>query len=126
MICSSCYVEFPNGNALAVHVAAKHTPSDVRGDPPEQGRKDDKGKVLWNLIPWSAVRQIAGVLTYGAQKYAPDNWRYVPDARARYFAAAMRHLTAWWEGEKLDPESGKHHLAHVACCVLFLLALDHT
>jgi len=65
--------------------------------------------------------QVVKVLTYGAAKYAPDNWQQVPDAKNRYFAAAMRHLSAWKQGEAVDEESGVCHLAHAACCMLFLL-----
>ncbi len=89
-----------------------------------QGRKDDQGKPRWGLLPFEAVSQVVDVLTFGAKKYAPDNWRHVPDARNRYFDAAMRHLVTWKQGERKDPESGHHHLAHAACCVLFALALD--
>jgi len=67
---------------------------------------------------------VAGVLAYGARKYAPHNWAKVPNARQRYYDAAMRHLHAWWEGESCDPESGHPHLAHASCCCLFLLALQ--
>lgn len=87
------------------------------------GRKLDDGKAGWNLIPWSALREVVAVLDYGAQKYAPDNWRKVPDARRRYHNAAMRHLVASFEGEVVDQESGLPHLAHAACCLLFLRAL---
>jgi len=38
----------------------------------------------------------------------------------------LRHLTAWWAGEDLDPESGLHHLAHAACCLMFLLEYTQT
>lgn len=79
---------------------------------------------MWHLLPWRAVGDVVGVLTYGAKKYAPDNWQKVEDWRKRYFAAAVRHLTAWFDGQKIDPESGHHHLAHAGCCVLFLLFLD--
>jgi len=89
-----------------------------------EGEKRDDGKPRWDLLPWPEVGQVVGVLTFGAAKYADDNWQKVPDARRRYFAAAMRHLTAWWEGERIDPESGRHHLAHATCCVLFLLWFD--
>jgi hypothetical protein len=88
------------------------------------GTKLDVEKARWDLLPVEAVRQIVDVLTFGARKYAPDNWRVVPDARRRYYAATLRHLTAWWEGETRDPESGMRHLAHAGCCVLFLLAMD--
>lgn len=53
-----------------------------------------------------------------------DNWRKVPELRRRYYAAAMRHLVAWWGGERLDPESGLHHLAHALCCVAFVLETE--
>ena len=56
--------------------------------------------------------------------YGPDNWRRVTDAKNRYFAAMVRHITAWWGGEKFDPESGLHHLAHAGCCLLFLMWFD--
>jgi predicted RNA-binding Zn-ribbon protein involved in translation (DUF1610 family) len=88
------------------------------------GSKYDGDKVRWSLLPWRAMRQVLDVLEHGARKYAPDNWRKVPNAKQRYFDAAMRHLTDWWEGETLDQESGKNHLAHAICCVLFLLALE--
>ena len=85
------------------------------------GRKDDQQKLQWSLLPFVAVRAIIEVLVFGADKYAPDNWKHVENPRQRYFDATMRHLTTWYGGEKLDPESGKSHLAHAGCCVLFLL-----
>ncbi len=91
-----------------------------RGD----GAKVDGGKDRWDLLPVSPLRAIVKVLTRGAAKYAPNNWQKVPEARERYYAAALRHLTAWWEGERSDPEWGLPHLAHAGCCLLFLLWLD--
>lgn len=88
------------------------------------GRKDDGGKRRWDLLPWDAVEHVVRVLEFGATKYTEGGWRHVPDARRRYMAATTRHLVAWWRGEKTDPESGLPHLAHAACNVLFLLALE--
>ena len=88
------------------------------------GVKFDQDKPRWDLLPWTAVEAVVRVLGLGAVKYAPDNWRKVPEHRTRYFSACMRHLVAWQEGEQLDPETGENHLAHAACCVLFLLARD--
>jgi hypothetical protein len=56
-------------------------------------------------------------------KYAPDGWRTVPDAKARYTAALGRHFNAWRSGEEIDPESGLPHLAHVLCNAVFLVEL---
>lgn len=90
----------------------------------QHGRKDDQGKTRWDLLPWQALEEVAKVMTFGAQKYAPDNWRKVPGWRWRYFRAGIGHMVDWLRGEKLDKESGLHHLAHAGCCVLFLLELD--
>ena len=92
----------------------------MRGD----SSKKDHGKLLWDLLPYKQVEEIVDVITFGAEKYEPYGWQKVPDAKNRYFAALMRHLTAWWEGEKIDPESGKSHLAHAGCCLLFLMWFD--
>jgi hypothetical protein len=90
----------------------------------ELGSKADAEKPRWDLLPWKPLAAVVEVLTYGAKKYAPDNWQEVPLASRRYFAAAVRHLVAWNEGEGTDPESGHPHLAHAACCILFLLWFD--
>jgi len=87
------------------------------------GVKHDADKLDWWLVP-PEFERVVEVLMFGAGKYAPDNWRKVPDWRRRYYNAARRHLEDWRKGERLDPESGKHHLGHAACCVIFLLALD--
>lgn len=88
------------------------------------GTKDDKGKPRWDLLPWAQLTAVVRVLTKGAEHYGAGNWQTVADARARYFAALMRHLTAWWAGELLDPDDGEPHLAHAVCCVLFLAWFD--
>lgn len=89
------------------------------------GVKHDGGKLRWSLLPLQSVNEVLQVLEFGARKYAPDNWQKVPGARERYYDAAMRHTTAWFNGESHDPESGYHHLAHAACCILFLLWFEN-
>lgn len=88
------------------------------------GRKFDGNKLEYGLIPPLALKEMVRVLTFGAQKYERDNWKVVPDSKRRYFDALQRHLWAWKEGEKLDPESNIHHLAHAACCLFFLYEHD--
>lgn len=89
-----------------------------------QGRKDDAGKPMYRLIPTRGLACIVNVLTFGAQKYDPGNWKDVPNARDRYADAMLRHIFAWLDGEILDPESGLHHLGHAGCCLLFLLHFE--
>lgn len=88
------------------------------------GVKDDTGKTRWDLVPVLAEEEIARVLTYGAGKYAADNWRNVPEPVRRYYSAMRRHVQAWRRGEMLDPETGLHHLAHAATCLVFLVEMD--
>lgn len=93
-------------------------------DQNKEGMKFDAGKPRWTLLPWKQVEQIVEILTFGAKKYADNNWQKVENSRARYFDAMQRHLIAWFEGEKTDPESGKSHLAHAGCNLLFLMWFD--
>jgi len=86
----------------------------------ETGRKDDQEKNRLDLIEPEFIEGVGKVLTFGANKYEPNNWQKVEDAEDRYYAAAFRHLIAWRKGEKTDPESGISHLYHVACNIMFL------
>lgn len=90
----------------------------------EVGTKLDNDKLRWSLLPSGTIAQIIQVLEYGAKKYSVGNWVNVPDGKTRYYDAAMRHLDAWRGGEINDSESGLPHLAHAACCLLFLLWFD--
>ena len=85
----------------------------------DEGMKNDDGKLMWDLLPWDAVEKIVEIMTYGAKKYAPNNWQKVK--ANRYYAAMFRHLVAELKGEDCDQESGLLHLSHAACNILFLL-----
>jgi hypothetical protein len=89
------------------------------------GKKFDGGKPRFDLIPLNGLKETSEVLGIGAAKYpAPWNWMHVDRAQERYYAALLRHLFAWKSGEKLDPETGKNHLAHVMCNAMFILERD--
>ena len=88
------------------------------------GKKFDVDKPRWCLLPPHPLRTIVRVLTMGAEKYGDNNWKYVKHAKDRYYSAALRHLMAWKDGEKKDKESKLSHLAHVGCCIIFLMWFD--
>lgn len=88
------------------------------------GRKDDTGKNRLDLIEPEFIESVGKVLTFGANKYEPNNWQNVDDGKDRYYAAALRHLMAYRKGEEKDPESGLSHLEHVACNIMFLLHFE--
>jgi hypothetical protein len=83
--------------------------------------KTEIEKTQWRLLPWREIEEVARVLMYGNTKYKENDWQNVKNKREFYFDAAMRHITAWWNGERLDPESGLHHLAHAMCCMLIIM-----
>lgn len=90
----------------------------------EVGAKYDAEKLRYDLLPWEALDEVVDVLTFGAKKYKPDNWRLVPEPRRRYVAAALRHIAASMRGEKFDEQSNKSHLAHAVCSLMFALELE--
>lgn len=87
----------------------------------EVGAKHDEGKLRFSLLPKGTISEVLKVLEFGAKKYAENNWQKVDNARTRYYDAALRHITAWHEGEKLDSETGVSHIAHALCCLHFLM-----
>lgn len=84
-----------------------------------QGTKYDQDKPMLNLIDPEAVEGLAAVLTFGAKKYAADNWRD-GISNSRLIASLLRHLFAIMRGEYVDPESGLPHIDHVGCNWMFL------
>jgi len=91
------------------------------------GLKFDQGKLRTSLLTVNMVEcieAIAKVLTFGAKKYADNSWQEVPNAKIRYREALDRHLMAHSKGEIFDAESELPHMAHAACCMMFLLWLD--
>lgn len=87
--------------------------------------KHDGGKPMMGLISSKFLIGLAKVLTFGAGKYAAHNWRK-GFVLSRPYDALQRHLTAWNDGEDLDPESGLNHLDHAACELMFLRELAET
>lgn len=83
--------------------------------------KLDTGKASFDLLPATALAAVSKVLEFGAEKYSPWNW-HKGFLWLRLWNAATRHLFAWVTGEDRDPETGLSHIAHAACCLLFLLA----
>lgn len=83
------------------------------------GVKHDQDKVRVDLIDPLAIEGLAAVLTFGAKKYAANNWRG-GISYSRLLGAMLRHTFAIMRGEYTDPESGLPHIDHVGCCWMFL------
>ena len=83
------------------------------------GTKHDQEKPRLDLLPWAELEEVVRVLTFGAAKYSPDNWKSVQDGRSRYLAAALRHIAQVGLNQPLDAETGLSHYAHAICSLLF-------
>ncbi len=85
--------------------------------------KDAIGSGKFPLHLWPATATALGSLAMldGALKYGRSNFRAIGVRASIYVDAANRHLSAWFEGEELDPDSGVPHLAHALACLAILV-----
>ena len=88
--------------------------------------KNDGCKPRMDLLDPEWLIDVAKVLTFGShaydesQKVYENNWRQGGMRWGKVYAALQRHLTAFWGGEEIDPETGLSHLAHASCNAMFL------
>ena len=82
------------------------------------GVKGDGGKARWSLLDFQTLSDVVDVLELGATKYSAGNYKHVEPIR--YVDAFLRHWYSYQSGEELDGESGKSHLHHMICCLMFL------
>lgn len=128
MRCKKCKSFSDNGGTCTVANVlypdeVKHCDTFIIAD----GMKFDKGKNRVELLFLGLAKPlelVADILTYGANKYADNSWQNLDNGKVRYLGAALRHLLAYAKGERLDPESGKSHLAHAATNILFLIHFE--
>ena len=85
-------------------------------------QKFDKDKNRIELIEPEFIEGLGSILTFGANKYVSHNWK--KGDRDRYYGALQRHLLAYRKGERFDPETGKSHLYHATCNLMFLDYFD--
>ena len=117
MFCRECY-----DNLGAANVEA-----DPNGkDPHEPGAKLDAGKLKIGLVLSdfaNALEAVAKIGTDGAEKYTEHGWLTVPNGRARYTDAMLRHYLKESTEGGMDP-SGSLHAAHLAWNALARLELQ--
>lgn len=118
------YVSQPPCPNCAEELVKAFAPAKVTIEVVEEFMKFDGDKVRYDLVPPSAVKAMADILTFGARKYKPNNWQNCKEPE-RYLAAMYRHLEAWRQGEVNDQDSGMPHLAHAMTNLAFILELGY-
>jgi len=84
------------------------------------GRKDDSGKLRYDLIPPEALEALTKVLMHGAEKYGDNNWKKGINYR-RIYGAIQRHLQDWRKGQWIDTDSGLPGLWNAYAELTFLI-----
>jgi hypothetical protein len=95
-------------------------------DPHDPGAKLDAGKIRPGLVLGGfarALKEVARVGTYGAQKYTENGWVLVPNGVDRYDDAMLRHWLDEHCGVELDKDTELRHAAHAAWNALARLDL---
>jgi hypothetical protein len=68
-------------------------------------------KLAFSVLPWRVLCRVALAMMEGAAKYGRHNYREAGVRASVYFDAVVgRHLTSWWEGEDIDPDSTLNHI----------------
>lgn len=97
---------------VKLHENAKQTnPKDLVGS----------DKLHLHLFPKSAVALGSLACLEGALKYGRSNWREAGVRASIYVDALERHMTRWFEGEDIDPDSGIDHLGKALACIAILI-----
>lgn len=89
-----------------------------------KGRKFDSLKLPYDLLPMSVIDSVVRVQQFGRDKYGSNTWQKVKNGKKRYVAAAMRHVSAFQQGEWLDKESKLPHLTHALCSLMYAEWID--
>jgi hypothetical protein len=92
----------------------------------ESFTKHDNGKNRLDLIDPDYILGLGEVLSYGAKKYAANNWKQINGQEdiERIKGALLRHMMAYMKGEEFDEESSLQHLHHMAAGAMFLAYFD--
>lgn len=99
------------GNVKLTENAKLTNPKDLVGS----------DKLHLHLFPKSAVALGSLAFLEGALKYGRSNWREAGVRASIYVDALERHMTRWFEGEDIDPDSGIDHLGKALACIAILI-----
>ena len=77
-------------------------------------------KPPFTTMPATVLQEVGVAMAEGARKYGAYNWRAIGVRASVYYDACFRHLSAWWEGEDVDPDSGCSHITKAIAGLMIL------
>lgn len=107
-VCEDCCLSQPS----PIHQAAKPTnPKDAIGST----------KPPLSTIPTRVLFLLGLGMLEGTCKYGRHNYRAAGVRGSVYFDAALRHMSKWYEGEDIDPDSGLPHVIKAMASLAVLM-----
>jgi hypothetical protein len=77
-------------------------------------------KAPFSTVSAPVLAEVGVAMLEGALKYGRHNYRVSGVRASTYYDAALRHITAWWEGEDIDPASGLPHTVKAMACLMVM------
>lgn len=83
-------------------------------------KRFNEGKPEISQLDPRFLIDLADLITKSAAKYGKYNYALGQEYHTP-FDSLMRHAMKFWQGEDMDPESGLHHVLHMAanCMILY-------
>lgn len=117
--------EYAKADVEITEAILKNGVGEVRVTNPLTGGQKGSKLERFDLIPIDPLTELARHYGKGAAKYDANQWRKGYDWSLSY-AALQRHLTAFWNGEDYDEETGSPHMVAVAWHAFALLEFMNT
>jgi len=109
-------------------IQIEDTPAAPAADP-VVGTKDTNpkdavgsGKVPFSTVSAQVMAEVGLAMLEGARKYGRHNYRVAGVRASVYYDGTMRHLTAWWEGQDMDPDTDDQ-VSHITKAIASLTVL---
>lgn len=121
-VCNSLYNILGNGIKTCMCNVDKVSHSSLIKNVKDSNPKDSVGtkKVPFSTVSAPVIAEIGLAMLEGSRKYGRHNYRAIGVRGSVYYDACLRHLTQWWEGEDIDPDSGLSHITKALACLVVL------
>lgn len=73
-----------------------------------------------STVSGAVLAELGLAMLEGARKYGRHNYRIAGVRASVYRDAVWRHMTKWWEGEDIDPDSGLNHITKAIASLVVL------
>jgi hypothetical protein len=120
--CQICGKEVIEDNGDFIYTCDCNKKQSLTQNVKDSNPKDSVGtkKVPFSTVSAPVIAEIGLAMLEGSRKYGRHNYRAIGVRGSVYYDACLRHLTQWWEGEDIDPDSGLSHIVKAAACLVVL------